>query len=54
MAKGEKLKHWAHIFLCPATAGIWGFVYGPLLAFGGLRQRRITRTPEGQGRIAHL
>ncbi len=29
VAKGEKLKHWAHIILCLATAGIWGFVYGP-------------------------
>ena len=54
MAKGERLKHWAHILLTLGTAGIWGFIYGPLLAFGGLRQRRVVRLPNGDGRVERV
>ncbi len=39
----------------PTRVGrLWGFVYGPLWAFGGLRERRIVRNPDGTGRTEPL
>ena len=51
LAKGDPTKHWAHIILTLVTAGIWGIVYGLVLAFGGLKQRRVLKNPDGTGRV---
>lgn len=51
LAKGERTKHWAHILLTLVTAGVWGIVYGLVLAFGGLKQRRIMKNADGSGRV---
>ena len=54
MAKGERIKHGAHIFLTVVTVGLWGVVYGLMLIFGGLKQRRIVRTKDGMARVQYV
>ena len=54
MAKGERIKHGAHIFLTVITAGVWGVVYGLMLIFGGLKERRIVCTPDGMAKVQRV
>ena len=54
MAKGERIKHGVHIFLSIVTVGVWGVVYGLLLLFGGLKERRIVRKPNGLASVQRV